>query len=622
MSKKTVKWIGLTLAVVLTCLLSACKVHSPKQNNIQDEINKALNQSMAMNRGDYSEANKGLPRAINATLTPNLRLKRINVNTRNRRFDISVTGMPVNNFFQGLVKGTHYNVIVSPKVTGNITITLKNVTIPEAIDATCSAYNYGYKQTEFGYHVLPDALETQMFTVNYLDINRRGISETSVTASQLSSGDGDGEGGNGRNGSRGSSTRGTNVASSGSSLGGLLGGNSNNSQNGNIPGRGSELQNDNNSAVRTTQQSDFWTTLNHSLRTIIGKKDGRIVMVNPQAGVVIVRAYPNELRQVAHYLDSTQNILDRQVILEAKVMEVALNATYQSGINWNILGLAVDNTSLANTQLGDFSGIFSATARAGNGFNVVMQLLGTQGRVQVLSSPRIATLNNQKAIIKVGGDQFFVTDIADTTTAGTIAGNNTQDIQLTPFFSGIALDVTPQIGPNGNITLHIHPIVSRVEEDQRKFTVSNKEQDLPLAKTTVRESDSVVKAKDGQVIVIGGLMEDLSNNNVASTPGVDNTVAKPLFSRNNFNAKKNELVILLRARIVRRNSWNRDIKMAKKGFNTAKPSFKYTVSKPKGLFPKPKALPRRNPPCPPGQKPVTQPKPVMTKKTYNDVGYK
>ncbi|MDF1654124.1 MAG: secretin N-terminal domain-containing protein [Coxiellaceae bacterium] len=618
MKKCLNKWVILMMAGILGCLLSACTVHSPKENNIQDEITKALNKGMAINNGTDSESNKTVPRAINASLIPNLRLKRINVNTRNKRFDISVKEMPVNDFFQGLVKGTHYNVIVSPKVTGNITIALKNVTIPEAIDATCQAYNYGYKQTEFGYHILPDALETQMFTVNYLDINRRGISETSVTASQLSSGDGDGEG-NGGNGSRNSS-RGTNVASTGSSLGGLLGGsNSAAGQNSsNIPGRGSELQNDNNSAVRTTQQSDFWTTLNHTLKTIIGKKDGRVVMVNPQAGVVIVRAYPNELREVAHYLDSTQNILDRQVILEAKVMEVALNATYESGINWNILGLAVDNTSLSNTQLTDFSGIFSATASAGNGFNVVMQLLGTQGRVQVLSSPRIATLNNQKAIIKVGGDQFFVTDIADTTTAGTIAGNNTQDIELTPFFSGIALDVTPQIGPNGNITLHIHPIISRVEEDQRKFTVSNKEQDLPLAKTTVRESDSVVKAKDGQVIVIGGLMEDLSNNNVGTTPGVDQTMFKPLFSRNNFKATKNELVILLRARIVRRNSWNREMKTSQNGFNTAKPAFKYTVSKDKRLFPPTRTAP------PPQPKPAPKPKPVVQqRKTYTeDPGYK
>ncbi|MDF1760055.1 MAG: secretin N-terminal domain-containing protein [Coxiellaceae bacterium] len=619
MKKWLNKWMILIMAAMLGCLLSACTVHSPKENNIQDEITKALNHGMAVNNGTDSESNKAVPRAINASLIPNLRLKRINVNTRNKRFDISVKAMPVNDFFQGLVKGTHYNVIVSPKVTGNITIALKNVTIPEAIDATCQAYNYGYKQTEFGYHILPDALETQMFTVNYLDINRRGISETSVTASQLSSGDGDGENGNGSGGSRNGS-RGTNVASPASSIGSLLGGGSgaNGQNSSNVPGRGSELQNDNNSAVRTTQQSDFWTTLNHTLHTIIGKKDGRKVMVNPQAGVVIVRAYPNELRQVAHYLDSTQNILDRQVILEAKVMEVALNATYQSGINWNILGLAVDNTTLANTQLTDFSGIFSATARAGNGFNVVMQLLGTQGRVQVLSSPRIATLNNQKAIIKVGGDQFFVTDIADTTTAGTIAGNNTQDIELTPFFSGIALDVTPQIGPNGNITLHIHPIVSRVEEDQRKFTVSNKEQDLPLAKTTVRESDSVVKAKDGQVIVIGGLMEDLSNNNVGTTPGVDQTVFKPLFSRNNFKATKNELVILLRARIVRRNSWNRDMKSAQRGFNTAKPSFQYTVSKPKGLFPKPRPAPQPQPKMAPAPKPVVQ----QRKKAAYDPGYK
>ncbi len=483
---------------------------------------------------------------------------------------------------------------------------MKNVTIPEAIDATCQAYNFGYKQTEFGYKILPNTLETQIFSVNYLDINRRGHSETSVTASQLSSENGDDNNNNNNSSGGGSSSGGSSVSS-------ILGNNNNNTNDPNrVQGRGSELLAANNSTVSTTSQSDFWTTLNHSLHAIIGKAKGRKVVVNPQAGLVIVRAYPEELREVAHYLDSTQNILDRQVILEAKVLEVELGAGYQSGINWNILGISVNNTGLDN-DIKDFAGIFSGTARAGDSFSAVMQLLSTQGRIQVLSSPRISTLNNQKAIIKVGGDQFFVTNISDTTTAGTVAGSNTQDIDLTPFFSGIALDVTPQIGPNGAVTLHIHPIVSRVVEDSRKFTVSDKEQDLPLAKTTVRESDSVVKSKDGEVIVIGGLMEDINSNQLATTPGMQETIAKPLFSRYNFKSTKNELVILLRARIIGRKTWNNNIIQSRKGFDTAKPSYKFTTTL---KFPKPKALPPRSATVVP---PQPQPQPNLAK---HDVGYK
>lgn len=581
--KRLQLWIRSSSLLVIGCL-TACTVHPPKQADVQDEISKALNQSIAINNGNDNEANKTIPRSVNSSLVPNLRLKRINVNTRKKRFDVAVNDMPINTYFQSLVKGTQYNVIVSPKVTGNVTISLKKVTIPEAIDATCQAYNLGYKQTEFGYQILPDALETQIFSVNYLDINRRGHSETSVTASQLSSD----ENGDENNGGTGGLSSGGSSGGAGSLASSLLGGGSSNSGGSNdpnhIPGRSNGLMAANNSTISTTQQSDFWTTLNHSLHTIIGKKEGRKVVVNPQAGLIIVRAYPNELREVAHYLDSTQNILDRQVILEAKVLEVALDASYQSGINWNILGIRVDNTGL-NNNLKDFSGIFSVTATAGDSFSTVMQLLSTQGRVQVLSSPRISTLNNQKAIIKVGGDQFFVTNIANTVTAGTIAGNNTQEIDLTPFFSGIALDVTPQIGPNGNVTLHIHPIVSRVEEDQRKFIVSGKPQDLPLAKTTVRESDSVVKSKDSQVIVIGGLMQDTNKNFVGSTPGMDKTIAKPAFSRYNLNATKSELVILLRARVVGPHTWNNDIIQTRKGFDTAKPSYKFDVTMNKKLFP-------------------------------------
>lgn len=590
MTKKATKTWAIIPALLVAMLIASCTVHPPRNSNVQDEISKALDSSMAINSGHAAQSNKMVPRSINTSLVPNLRLKRINVNTRKQRFDIAVNNMPVGTYFQSLVKGTQYNVIVSPKVTGNISISLKNVTIPEAIDATCEAYSFGYKQTDYGYQVLPNALETQIFSVNYLDINRRGHSETSVTASQLSSDPGDQNGGNNNNSGGGSNSPGSGGLSS------ILGG-GNNTQNdpNSVKGRGSELLAANNSTVSTTSQSDFWTTLNHSLHTIVGKEGGRKVVVNPQAGLVIVRAYPNELREIAHYLDSTQNILDRQVILEAKVLEVQLDAGYQSGINWNILGFKIDNTGLDN-DLKDFSGLFSFTARGGDSFSSVMELLSTQGRVQVLSSPRISTLNNQKAIIKVGGDQFFVTNISDTQTAGTISGNSTQEIDLTPFFSGIALDVTPQIGPNGAVTLHIHPIVSRVEEDQRRFTVSGKEQDLPLAKTTVRESDSVVKSHDSEVIVIGGLMQDTNNNQLGTTPGVDKTIAKPLFSRYNFKATKNELVILLRAHIVNRKSWNKDINQARKGFDTAKSSFKFDVSKKKGVFPKKLAMHSAPPP--------------------------
>ena len=116
-------------------------------------------------------------------------------------------------------------------------------------------------------------------------------------------------------------------------------------------------------------------------------------------------------------------------------------------------------------------------------------------------------MNNQKAIIKVGTDEFFVTDVSTTTITST-ATQSTPNIELTPFFSGIALDVTPQISEGGTIMLHIHPTVSQVRDQQKNISIGGAVQTLPLARSTVRETDFIVRAKNGQLVVIGGLMQD------------------------------------------------------------------------------------------------------------------
>jgi MSHA biogenesis protein MshL len=564
---RMLKWL---VAAGISATMVACVPHPPKASNVQHEIDRALSDSIANNKRLQASGMKSLPRSVNAALMPGIHMKRLNVKTRGERFDVDVKAVPIDMFFQGLVKDTSYSVIVSPDVSGKVTINLKGVSIPEAIDAVCETYNLGYKQTRYGYQILPNALETRIFTVNYLDVKRQGNSQTTVSASQLSSNNSN------DSGSSGSSNSSNNSSSSRSGgLGALLGGG--NSGSGSNSG-GADLNSGNNSAVITTSRADFWAELKQTLTTIIGKEKGRSVVVNAPAGLVIVRAYPKELREVARYLDSAQNIMDRQVILEAKILEVQLNAQYESGINWHLLGLAIDNTGL-DTHLQDFSSIFNVEASSGGTFSGVMKLLSSQGRVSVLSSPRISTLNNQKAIIKVGGDQFFVTNVANTTTAGTTASDSTQSIDLTPFFSGIALDVTPQIGPNGEVTLHIHPIISRVTEDNRRFVVSGQAQNLPLAKTTVRESDSIVRAKDGEVIVIGGLMEDGHTNYKAGTPGISRTIANPLFGRDNLASGKNELVILLRPVLVSNHTWTRDMQRARAKFKTTAAPYRYSVSR-------------------------------------------
>jgi MSHA biogenesis protein MshL len=318
-------------------------------------------------------------------------------------------------------------------------------------------------------------------------------------------------------------------------------------------------------------------------------------VVNPQSGIVVVRALPTELREVETYLVASQLIAQRQVVLEAKILEVELAEGFQAGVNWAAVfneftvgntgggtvfeqspprsdtrGTAIDLipgvTNITGFPASAFGGVFSLAVNGGD-FTAFLEALRTQGAVQVLSSPRISTMNNQKAVIKVGTDEFFVTDVSTTTVTGT-STTSTPNIELTPFFSGIALDVTPQVSREGDVTLHIHPMVSEVTDQQKDITVAGVEQSLPLARSTVRESDSVVKARSGQVVVIGGLMQDRDSDIDAKTPLLgDLPLLGALFRHKQTNSTKSELVILLRPHVVETpQQWASAFEPAQQGF--------------------------------------------------------
>ncbi|MBS0613864.1 MAG: pilus (MSHA type) biogenesis protein MshL, partial [Proteobacteria bacterium] len=330
-------------------------------------------------------------------------------------------------------------------------------------------------------------------------------------------------------------------------------------------------------SISTRSSSDFWRELEASLHGLIPPDGGRAVVINAQSGMVAVRATSRELRDVQQYLQQMQSIVTRQVILETKILEVELSDGFQAGINWSLLGH--DGKSLFNgAQTGPQSGfgstdLFSQPSQSvtlGNLGNVVtntlggafslalktadfsafIELLGTQGKTRVLSSPRVSALNNQKAVIKAGSDEYFVTGVSSNTVVGTASATN-RDVSLAPFFSGIALDVTPQIADDGEVIMHIHPTVSDVTEKIKQLTVAGVTDSLPLAYSQVRESDSVVKAASGQLIVIGGLMrttrsyQDYRTPLLGDIPGLGN-----LFKSQRRSEVRTELVILMRPLVV------------------------------------------------------------------------
>ena len=187
-------------------------------------------------------------------------------------------------------------------------------------------------------------------------------------------------------------------------------------------------------------------------------------------------------------------------------------------------------------------------------FAALLNFLESQGTVHVLSSPRIATLNNQKAVIKVGNDEFFVTNVTTTTTTtGVGAATVSPTITTQPFFSGIALDVTPQIGDDEQITLHIHPSVSLVTDKTKVINLGTLGVfTLPLASSDINESDTIVRVQDGSIAAIGGLMRQQQSNSASGVPGtLDSAFLSNVFGSRNRQLNKSELVILLKVTVIK-----------------------------------------------------------------------
>lgn len=547
--------MSLGLLILITSLLTAsCHTTHPKQPTTFDEIQNSLQEGIISNKFTTTTHRK-LPAAVNAALLPPVSVQLPHSkHAEQKRFDVTVHQMPAKSFFTGLVEGTNYNVVVSPEVTGDITLNLKNVTIAQTLEAIHDVYGYEYRKTSYGFEILPSDLRTQIFAVNYLDIQRSGKSLTQSSSGQISEK--------------------LSTVSSGS---GAATTSSSSTSHDQVPG----------TSIDTRSEMDFWRNLTETLKTMVGSEEGRSIVVNRQAGLVIVRAYPNELRAVARYLDNAQTSLKRQVILEAKILEVELKDGYQAGINWEIFGNpangeggATQNSfqNFTDTNLTDFSEMFALNVKGD--FASLIKLLQTQGNVQVLSSPRIATVNNQKAVIKVGQDEFFVTGVS---TSNTVSGNTstpTQDVSLTPFFSGIVLDVTPQISSDDMVTLHIHPSVSTVQDQTKTIVLGSTQNnqantlELPLALSTIRESDNVVRARDCQVIVIGGLMQNRRTEELASTPGAGNIpFFGTLFRRTKQASVKSELVILLRPIIANKHSWEDNLRNTSQSMQELKRGF-------------------------------------------------
>ncbi len=537
---------------ILGCIFMAvtgCATHPAQGTGALDHINTELNSALG-----GKPATAPSDAAVGAALLPPLKIELPKSSQSpkpalEQKFDLAVNKAPAQQIFMDIVSGTPYSMLVHPEVVGTLSLNLKDVTVFEALDAIREMYGYNYKVEGNRIFIQPLTMQTRMFKINYIAGQRKGSSEMRVVSGSVSDVP---------------SSSGTTPSGSSSP--------------GNTASQAVET-----SRITTTTDSDFWSELKVSLASIINDKDGHHVVLNPHSGMVLVRAMPTEIRQVESYLKAMQLIVDRQVMLEAKIIEVQLNDGHQTGINWagfnnnNQHGFSVGanpdsflvpgGLPVAGSTLGSILDT-SANGRLLNiavhysNFAGLLSFLDTQGTVHVLSSPRIATINNQKAVLKVGTDDFFVTNVSSTTTTGSGSASSTPNVTLRPFFSGIALDVTPQISEDGQITLHIRPSVSQVTEQQKVIDLGASGRiNLPLASSTISETDSIVRVQDGHTVAIGGLMRQSMNDGQSTVPFVgDVPLLGALFRSTKQTTQKRELVILLKTTVVQGDSdWTQDL---------------------------------------------------------------
>ena len=452
-------------------------------------------------------------------------------------FTVVVNEVPVRELLFALARDANVNVDVHPDIEGNVTLNAIDQSLNQILDRISRQLSVRYENRDGTLVIVPDRPFLRTYRVDYVNVTRDASGSIGATSSL--------EGGG--------QAQFTNTSSAG---------------------------------INTTTRNEFWQTLESSIDELVNPgitadaaTGQRRVIVNREGGVLLVRATAAQHELVQSYLDQVMASVSRQVLIEATIVEVQLNDRYQAGIDWQVFTRAGGLLGAGITLGTDVGSAFTAAASGVTGlvFNasdaptgspkrdveVSISLLSEFGDAQVLSSPKVMTLNNQPALLKVVDNEVYF----EVDTELSPATQNTDavvslDTTVRTVSVGIVMNVTPQISQADQVTLNVRPTVSRIREfvsdpaipvalAQSGNTVDlNISNEIPVI--AVRETESVMRVGSGQLAILGGLMQDSVTKDDDSVPGFSEL---PVFGEAfNFRERrqvKSELVVFLRPTVIR-----------------------------------------------------------------------
>ena len=463
------------------------------------------------------------------------------------RYTVVVNDVPVRELLFALARDAEMNVDIAGDITGNVTLNAIEQTLPQILERVARQASLRYQLEGTTILVEPDAPFFRTYEVGYVNLARETDTTVSVATQVATTGEG------------------ATQEDGGGNTGGNTGTNS--------------------SATRVNSKSSnrFWDTLTANILTILGEaaagRDAPLqsqnLLVNAEAGVISVRANSKQHELILKFVDQVLTNARRQVLIEATIVEVTLNDQYQAGVDWQILldadkaGFGFNQDLLGAVTDGVIDNAVSAFTfgyrdpdASGKLVETTVRLLREFGDTKVLSSPRLMVINNQTALLKVVEELVYFT-IEVTTTDSTLnaQGRSFVESQVHSVPVGLVMAVTPQISANQEITLTVRPTISEkvgdaIDPGPRLASLLNGNDNaditnaVPIIRT--REMESVLKLINGQVGVLGGLMQDEVKNGNREVPGLARIpfIGDIFFNVEEINNRKTELVIFLRPVII------------------------------------------------------------------------